>query len=48
MKVTGLIFLVAAIIFLLSKLGRRKGPSRYDRKPSTPWNSLSEGEDPTL
>lgn len=48
MKLFALFLFIAVISFLMIKLGRKSGPSKYDRKPSTPWNSLSEGEDPTI
>ena len=42
------IILLAALGYLLFRMNAKRGPSKYDRKPSTPWDSLSEGEDPTL
>ena len=44
-----LLFLALFFIgYLIRKLGSKSGPSRYERKGKTPWNSLNEGEDPTL
>lgn len=48
MKIIGLLLFLIFISFLFVKLSKPKGPSRYDRKSSTPWNSLNDGEDPTL
>jgi len=46
-----LLILLCALFFigfLIARLSRKSGPSRYERKAQTPWNSLNEGEDPTL
>ena len=42
------ITMLAAAIFLLTRKSKKKNPSRYERKARTPWNSLNEGEDPSL
>ena len=43
--VAGLLLL---FIFLAVRLTRRGLSKRYEPRAKTPWNSLSEGEDPTL
>jgi len=48
MKLLFPIALIATAIFLASRKSKKKNPSRYDPKARTPWNSLNEGEDPTL
>ncbi len=43
--------LIAALIilgYLLMRMNRKRGPSKYERKPSSPWSALNEGEDPSL
>lgn len=48
---TNILILLAALFFIgyvIKRLGRKSTSSRYERKPQTPWNSLNEGEDPTL
>jgi hypothetical protein len=34
--------------YLIYRFSRRGISKRYERKPQTPWNALSEGIDPTL
>jgi hypothetical protein len=48
---TNVFILIAALFFIgfvIRRLGRKSSSTRYERKPKTPWNSLSEGEDPTV
>jgi hypothetical protein len=48
MKIIELLLLLALLTFLLKKMSKKSGPSRYDRKPSTPWSALNDGEDPSI
>jgi len=34
--------------YFVYRISRRGLSDRYERKPETPWSSLSEGKDPTL
>ena len=48
---TNFLILITALFFIgfvVKRLGRKSAPTRYERKPKTPWNSLNEGEDPTV
>lgn len=40
--------LLLLFIFLSVRLTKRGLSSRYEPRAKTPWNSLNEGEDPTL
>ena len=40
--------LLVLFIFLSVRLTRRGLSKRYEPRAKTPWNSLSEGEDPSL
>lgn len=40
--------MLGAAIYLLTRKSKKKNPSRYERKARTPWNSLNDGEDPTI
>ena len=44
--IVAILFIV--FIFLTIRLVRRGISKRYEPGVSTPWNSLTEGEDPTL
>ena len=51
MLVTKLLILGVALLFFIYlsiRITRRGLSKRYEPRAKTPWNSLSEGEDPSL
>lgn len=48
MSILILLLGLVAIGYLIFRMSKKRGPSKYDRKAQSPWNSLSNGEDPTL
>ncbi len=47
-KLAIVILLLALFIYLSIRLTKRGLSKRYEPRAQTPWNSLNEGEDPTL
>lgn len=47
-KLVVVVLLLALFLYLSVRLTKRGLSQRYEPRAKTPWNSLSEGEDPTL
>ncbi len=47
-KLLIVLVLLVLFIFLSIRLARRGLSKRYEPRSKTPWNSLSEGEDPSV
>ncbi len=47
-KLLIVVFLLLFFFYLSIKITKRGLSKRYEPRAKTPWNSLNEGEDPTL
>ena len=46
-SVFGSLIIIFVAGFLILRLSKRGAMNKYDKKPQSKWNSLSEGVDPT-
>ena len=46
-SIAGSLIIIFVAGFLILRLSKRGAMSKYDKKPQSKWNSLSEGVDPT-
>ncbi|MFY8231246.1 MAG: hypothetical protein ACOVKH_03825, partial [Candidatus Nanopelagicus sp.] len=46
-SIVGSLIIIVVAGFLIFRLSKRGAMNKYDKKPRSKWNSLSEGVDPT-
>jgi hypothetical protein len=46
-SIIGSLIIIFIAAFLILRLSKRESMSKYEKKPQSKWNSLSEGVDPT-
>ena len=46
-SIIGSLIIIFIAAFLILRLSKRGSMSKYEKKPQSTWNSLSEGVDPT-